>query len=108
MGMTYAQYWYGDPQMVRAFYEAYKLKRQHENEIAWLHGLYNFEALSIALSNAFSEKGKQPENYPSKPHDFDGKEKTMDEDVELALAESYMSQMVRAGQNWGGKTDAGH
>lgn len=103
MGMTYDQYWYGDPQMVRAFYEAHKKRQEMLNFDAWLHGLYNFEALSIALSNAFREKGQQPENYPSKPHDFDGKEEQMDKDVELALAESYMNQMVRAGKNWGKK-----
>lgn len=102
MGMTYDQYWYGDPQMVRAFYEAYKLKKQRENEIAWLHGLYNYQALSIALYNAFRDpkKGEKEENYPSKPIDF-SKQEEMDEEVELALAESYMNSIVRAGKNWG-------
>lgn len=68
---------------------------------AWLNGLYNFEAVSIAISNALREKGHAPENYPSKPHDLYGKEEKLDEDVELALAESYMKQMVRAGKDWG-------
>lgn len=101
MGMTYDQYWYGDPQMVRAFYETHKLKKQRENETAWLHGLYVFHAVSIALANAFREKGKSAENYPAKPFGFDEEQKQLDEETELALAESYMKQMVRAGKNWG-------
>lgn len=89
--------------MVRAFYETNKLKKQQENENAWLNGLYVYDAVSIALSNAFREKGKEPENYPAKPFDFDGKKQEMDEEVELALAESYMKQFVRAGKNWSKK-----
>lgn len=102
MGMTYDQYWYGDPQMVRAFYEAHKMKQEMQNFDAWLHGLYNFEALSIALANAFSEKGTQPENYPNKPHDFSGKEK-VDEETEKNYALAYMTNMVRSGKDWGKK-----
>ena len=101
MGMTYDQYWYGDPQMVRAFYEANRLKQELDNQTAWLNGLYVYQAVSIALSNAFREKNAQPEQYPAKPFDFSGKQDEMDEKTELALAESYMNQMVRAGKNWG-------
>lgn len=105
MGMTYDQYWYGDPLMVRAIYKAYQQKQEAKinliNYEAWLHGLYNFNALGIALGNVLRKDGTPPENYPSKPLDMSGKEEKLDEDVELALAESYMKQMVRMGKNWG-------
>lgn len=106
MGMTYGQYWYGDPQMVRAFYEARKLKRDMENQTAWLNGFYVYQAVSVALANTFRDpkKNEQPEMYPAKPIDFDKpEEEKLDEDVEIALAESWMKQMVRAGKNWGKK-----
>lgn len=105
MGMTYNQYWYGDPLMVRAFSESHKLKQELENREAWLNGLYVFKAVSVSLENAFRDKKSNHPiaEYPSEPFNLFGEQKKeeFDEDVELALAESYMKQMVRVGKNWG-------
>lgn len=38
-----------------------------QDTIAWLQGSYNFDALSIALYNAFSKKGTQAKEYYSEP-----------------------------------------
>ena len=59
--MTYEQYWYGDPLMVRVFWKANKLRQKREDEMAWLHGLYMQRAL-------LSTVGKdQPFMYPEIP-----------------------------------------
>jgi hypothetical protein len=105
IGMTYEQYWYGDVHMVRAFYEAEKLRRQTMDEMAWLHGLYTYKALAATVGN-IGNKGKSIE-YPREPiykpelSDRLSKEKREQEEVDAAKA--WMSQLVSVGKNWGNK-----
>lgn len=101
--MTYEQYWYGDPLMIRAFFKAYKLKKQCENELAWLNGLYTFKALEVALNNAFYDpkKGGRRESYPSQPLELNTKDTPTSEEQEKNRALAYMTSMVNAGRNWG-------
>ena len=66
-GMTYEQYWYGDPWMTRAYAQAYLLKRKIENENMWIMGAYVTNAFSTVLANSF---GKKKTDYLKKPLDF--------------------------------------
>lgn len=61
--MTHEQYWYGDVWMVEGFREADKLKRQRKSEELWMAGLYNHNAVAVAVSNAFRKKGTAPQKY---------------------------------------------
>ena len=49
IGMTYEQYWYGDPLMVRAFYKADKFRREREDMNAWLQGVYFKKAIEASI-----------------------------------------------------------
>lgn len=69
MGMSYQEFWDASPFLVVSYRKAYKLKREAENEMAWLQGLYNYHAFSICLANAFSTNGKRY-NYAEKPLDI--------------------------------------
>ena len=66
-GMTYEQYWYGDPWMARAYAQSYLLKRKIENENAWILGAYMANAFGTVIGNAF---GKKKVNYLDKPMDI--------------------------------------
>lgn len=103
IGMTYEQYWYGDPLMARAFFEADKLRQERENEIAWLHGAYFLRALDTIVGNIFRKTGSQLAEYPQKPIPLrkTGEDQIMDEEQEAVFAMAYMSSMVQAGKNWG-------
>lgn len=108
IGMTYEQYWYGDPLMVRAFYKADKLRREREDENAWLQGLYIMNALDATVGNMFREKGSQRAEYPEEPFSVRKKrekqERTEEEkDRDAIWAEAWMSSFVQAGKNWGKK-----
>lgn len=70
MGMTYEQYWEGPPYLAVAYRKAYKLKREVENENAWLAGLYMYDAFAVCLANAFSKKGGKKHEYFDKPIDI--------------------------------------
>lgn len=67
IGMTAEEYWEGDPHLAPFYYKAYKLRFDMQNQQAWLQGLYNFNAVSLALANAFS---KRTHKYPDKPFEF--------------------------------------
>ena len=105
MGMTYEQYWFGDPLMARAFFQADSIRKQLVNEQAWLSGLYTYHALDSIVGNMMRKKGMKPAEYPEKPIDFGLIEETKEEkeereDQEVVYAQAYMMNMVLSGKNW--------
>ena len=66
-GMTYEQFWYGDPWMVRAYAQSYLLKRKIENENAWIQGAYIANAVTVSIANTF---GKKKVDYIKQPMDI--------------------------------------
>ena len=71
-GMTYEQYWFGDPYMAVAYREKHNLERRQRNEEMWVNGIYQLNALSVALNNAFN---KRKMKYLDKPLEIFGKTK---------------------------------
>ena len=109
IGMTYDQYWYGDPMMVRAFYEADKIRQKIKDEEAWTLGAYFVKALESTVGNMFKESGSQPLEYPTEPflitHEREKRKKKEErEKEEMMWAEAWMTQFVEAGKNWGKDT----
>lgn len=66
-GMTYEQFWFGDPYMAKAYREAHLLKRRMRNEELWLSGLYNYNGFGAVIATAF---GKRSQQYVEKPFDI--------------------------------------
>lgn len=68
LGMSYDEYWRGDPYLVVYYREAHELKRDEQNQLLWWAGFYNFIAVSTALSN-FHLDGKKHKynNYLTEP-----------------------------------------
>lgn len=67
IGMTAAEFWDGDPWLAAAYRESARISNQRKSEEMWLQGLYFYNALSTALSNAFSKKGTRPAKYTEEP-----------------------------------------
>lgn len=63
MGVTYDEFWTLNPRKLNVIVEGHKLKRQVIDEQNWMLGDYVFDAVSIALGNAFRKKGVQPKEY---------------------------------------------
>ena len=98
MGMTYEQYWEQSPYLAVAYRRAYRLKREAENEQAWLQGLYVFDAFAVCLANAFAKRGSKKQNYIEKPIDIyplTEHEKKRREAEENAKMQAAMEAMVR-------------
>lgn len=66
-GMTWEQYWFGNPWMAKDFEQYYLLKRRMNNEELWLGGLYVYRAVYAVIASAF---GNRSERYLTNPLDF--------------------------------------
>lgn len=75
IGVTWNEFMNGTPNEMKAYDKAYKLKRQQEDEQAWIQGQYIMSAFGVVLSNAFSKSSSA--KYVEEPllrHLFDEEE----------------------------------
>ena len=107
IGMTYDEYWHGDPFMVRAFYKANKARKKMMNEQMWLNGIYTLRALEATVGNLMKKKTEKLNEYPEEPIAFEQEntapvEKTKQQkEQEATFAKAYMMQMMQVGKEWG-------
>ena len=68
IGMSYELYWYGEPNLVKAYREADEMRVNRMNYEAWLQGLYVYQAVGALypVFNPFS-KQKKAEEYLKEP-----------------------------------------
>lgn len=66
IGMTYDQFWYGDPYIAKAYREAQELRLEAQNQQLWLQGMYIYNAFAVVLANSFSKNSKS--EYPKEPY----------------------------------------
>lgn len=98
MGMSYEQYWEQSPYLAVAYRKAYRLKRETQNEQAWLQGFYVFDAFATCLANAFRKRGQKALTYLDKPIDIfplTEREKKRREAEENAKMQKAMEAMMR-------------
>ncbi len=104
IGMSYAEYWEGDPKLAQYYRKAYRLKQEEKNHNAWLQGMYVYDAVSTALHNAFRGMGKTKppaKDYAKQPYDIFKKEKTQIEKAievqkEQEKAALWMENLVKS------------
>ena len=98
MGMSYTEFWDEPPFLAVAYRKAYRLKREIENEQAWLQGLYVYDAFAVCMANAFSKRGTKRQNYFEKPIDIfplTEREKKERENAEFAKMQATMESMIQ-------------
>ena len=99
MGMSYEQFWDEAPQLAVAYRKAYKIKREIENEQAWLQGLYVYDAFAVCLASVFAKRGSKKPTYMDRPIDIyplTEAEKKRREQEEYAKMQKAMEAMQRA------------
>jgi len=97
IGMTAEEYWEGDPHLAPFYYQAYKLRFDMQNQQAWLNGLYVFNAVSTAISNAFS---KRTHKYVEKPFEFGKTEEDKEQADVQKEREKAISAFKQMRQKW--------
>lgn len=101
MGMPPAQFWDETPLLAVFYRKAYKLKRQMDNEQAWLAGMYVYDAFAVCMANAFGKRGSKKFTYIEKPIDIfplTKREKKIREQQEYAKMQEAMEAMRKKQQ----------
>lgn len=70
IGMTEAQYWSGDCELVKYYREAEEMRKERMNQEAWLQGMYVYDAIArlVPVLRAFGKKGAKAEPYVKEPY----------------------------------------
>lgn len=102
LGMSEAEFWDGDCELVRYYRKAAEYKAQQMNEAAWLTGLYVYEAIAdlVPVLNPMVKQGTSPAPYPEKPYPITERERKardvergkQKEDVTKAYLLAWMNQ----------------
>lgn len=71
---------------LRFYDEGYKIKRKMIDEIAYFDGFYTYEAVAIAIGNAFRGKGQKPIEYRKKPVLLENSEENLQKQREAFVA----------------------
>ena len=103
--MSIKEFWEDDPDLFWAYRFSYiNRKKQEQEEInthCWLQGAYFYEAISVALSNAFSKKKIE---YRNQPYDFSSSNKNPKQNIlENQLKERAKQIQKLLGGNNNGK-----
>ncbi len=77
IGMTFEQYWNGDPILAKCFRRAENLRLEKLNQQLWLQGMYFYEALCDVspIMHAFAKKGTKPIPYTDSPYPLNNKQR---------------------------------
>ena len=70
MGMSYEQFWDESPYLVLTYRKAFRIRKELENEMAWVQGLYIYDAIAVCLHNVLRKRGQKCDNYIEKPIDI--------------------------------------
>lgn len=86
-GMTYDEFWYGEPYRTKFYRESYKLKVKQKDEELWIQGMYIYEALCKVspILHAFSKKGTKPLPYSEHPYTYDAPEYKTEEEKQKEI-----------------------
>lgn len=105
IGMTYEQFWEGDPTMTKFYLDAYTLKEKREADklrwTMWEQGLYVYEAICDVspVLRAFS-KATKPLPYPKKPYGWEKEETKEDINIKKIKEERDIYRTQIFFQNW--------
>ena len=86
-GMTYDEFWYGEPYRTKFYRESYKLKVKQKDEELWIQGMYIYEALCKVspILHAFSKKGTKPLPKTEHTYTYDAPEYKTEEEKQKEI-----------------------
>lgn len=99
--MTYEQYWFGDPHLVKYYEKAHELSNEQKNQEMFVMANYVFEAFSTALSNLnFGKTYKAPNKFRDKPYDLRPDTKKRREQKAQEAREKVIADLTAWKQSW--------
>ena len=100
-GMSYDEFWYGEPYLVKFYREAYKLKMRYDDVFMWKQGMYIYEALCDVspILHAFSKKGAKPLQYRTRPISEELNENKTEKEKEIEVKNEQLKARIFF-ENW--------
>lgn len=94
--MTYEQFWYKDPHIVKYYLKAIELETSRRNADAWLQGYYVYKAIEsyAEILPAFPKKGAKIHPYLEEPILLTEAEREMREEEERRKKFEQMRQKM--------------
>lgn len=74
LGMSYDEYWYGDPNLVVAYRKAEEIRSHRRNWEMWMNGRYTYDAIMRLVPSLNMWKPKEPIDYIEEPYPLTRKE----------------------------------
>lgn len=92
-GMTFEQFWYGEPDLVKYYREAHDIKIEEQNSLMHLQGIYVKQAIGDFIEfYAMVNHPRIREGYPKKPYPITARRKRQDDlEQEEAVANYYIN-----------------
>lgn len=71
LGMSYDEFWECSPERYPVYVRLHDLRRDYENQIRWMDGVYTYKAVQAALEEfgygLGGAKGQMPQGYIKEP-----------------------------------------
>ena len=70
IGMTYEQFWEGDPSLTKYYRQAEEIRNDKRNQELWLQGMYIYEALCdvAPILHSMAKRGTKARSYAERPY----------------------------------------
>ena len=94
IGVPYDEFWHGDYTHLKYYVEKHKLEIEKRNQELWLQGLYNYDALTTAISNALAKSAGQRKKYPEKPYRITEKTEEEKQAEKEKMVDDFRSQLM--------------
>lgn len=94
IGVSYDEFWNGDYTRLKYYVEKHKLEIEKRNQELWLQGLYNFDALTTAISNALAKSASQRKKYPEKPYRITEQSEEEKQAEKQKMVDDFRSQLM--------------
>lgn len=94
LGVPCDEFWNGDYTLLKYYADRHKIAVEQQNEQLWLQGMYFYEALNVALAQAFSKHSSA--KYPEKPHRLTPLSEEEQEIENQKKVEEFRAQLMAA------------
>lgn len=101
LGVSASEFWDGDYTLLKYYVDRHRIAVEQQNEQLWLQGVYFYEALSVALSQAFSKHTQA--KYPEKPYRLTPLSEEEQELENKRKVEEFRAQLMAAGRRFEAK-----
>jgi len=93
-GMTYEQFWQGDPELVIYYRRAYEDRKEYDATMAYLQGRYFYDAMCLVSPLYNPLKPKKPRKYLKQPYAITPRMKEKQEQAEIREMVAGFNKMI--------------